>query len=660
MQQQPTETEAASGSGGAVRSNDTNTRATLLNMQRGGVKEILRNFERKTQNGPVQSVGGGTVLRHKQQEVNSTFSSSASERKLQELQSVLKHREELIRSLEGAVAQRESDLSFVLKEKFHLSKEIVASRSASQPSGGPCPFGVHQNASVPVQSTTVGNGISLQPANSCTAGEPQAEAFAAQRLQPESSSCSDPEDRSGVGVPCSFSGTSRGPKSDSRKAPKRNDCGEAEELSPKRVTWRETQSPNRLSTEEIDGAEEMEGTAPADAPREVGALAATSQSASSAHSCPRQSGAAEGDSTVKQELPVEPGLSFSGDEDTVSIGLPPEAPEKSCSATSAADPRRNELRPSKCSETSRSKDLLANAAEYLDLNSWRLDKNLAQAEQYNGCMAVSVASEGKHKAEEAKLDERGRVETRNNTRNIHFSTAIDQDRKVVDGAGEGGDPTDSPDLHSGTRFQAELFFKALLVQTQAMIEAEAETSDVLEMQDELSSKIDFLQNAFEEICQELDAARKENRALVQRISLNDTQKNPITEPSEMPTASNKRTTNSGECASSLSQASLNLTRTVAGIQKEHHEESMEEKLEKALLQIRSLEEKYARSESALSTAQAALNEARNQITFLQQRCELLQEFDKRTWQLLEKLMLNVVQEGGPPAGTFSARAGGDD
>lgn len=369
----------------------------------------------------------------------------------------MKHREELIRSLEGAVAQRESDLSFVLKEKFHLSKEIVASRSASQPSGGPSSFGVHQSASVPVQFRTVGNGISRQPANSCTASEPQAEAFAAQRLQPESSDCSDPEDRSGIGVHCSVSGTSRGSRKNSRKAPKGSGCGEAEELSLKRVTWRETQSPNRLSTEEIDGAEEMESTAPADAPREEEALAATSQSASSPHSCLQQSGAAEGDSPVKQELTVEPGLSLSDDEsneDTVPIGLPPEAPEKSCSATSAADPRRNELRPSRCSETSRSKNLLGNAAAYLDLNSWWLGKNVAQTEQYNDCMAASVASEGKHKAEE---DGRGPVETRKNTRSIHFTTAVDQERKVVDGAGEGGDPTDSSDPHSGTRVRTGLF-----------------------------------------------------------------------------------------------------------------------------------------------------------------------------------------------------------
>lgn len=220
-------------------------------------------------------------------------------------------------------------------------------------------------------------------------------------------------------------------------------------------------------------------------------------------------------------------------------------------------------------------------------------------------------------------------------------------------------------------------------------------------------------------------------------------------------------TNSGHCASSLSPASLKLATTVARVQKEvlqsnhptiinsarslarlllqnyalqsptfarlmlwkfsfsksstvdwhvcsnservcaqHHEETMEEKLENAILQIRNLEEKHARSEAALSTAQAALNEARNQIVFLQQRCELLQEFDKRvslgtsyshanpgeslqrcihyyaffvwfravhglfcfcqTWRLLEKLMLNGAQEGGPLAGMFSARADGND
>ena len=50
---------------------------------------------------------------------------------LRELEGVLRHREDLIRSLEGAVAQRDSALSFVLKEKFHLSKAIVASRAAA-------------------------------------------------------------------------------------------------------------------------------------------------------------------------------------------------------------------------------------------------------------------------------------------------------------------------------------------------------------------------------------------------------------------------------------------------------------------------------------------------------------------------------------------------
>lgn len=51
---------------------------------------------------------------------------------MRELESVLKHREDLIRSLEGTVAQKESDLSFLLKEKFRLSKDIIASRSTAR------------------------------------------------------------------------------------------------------------------------------------------------------------------------------------------------------------------------------------------------------------------------------------------------------------------------------------------------------------------------------------------------------------------------------------------------------------------------------------------------------------------------------------------------
>lgn len=51
---------------------------------------------------------------------------------VRELESALRHREELIRTLEEAIAKRESDLSFVLKEKFHLSKRFIASRFSSQ------------------------------------------------------------------------------------------------------------------------------------------------------------------------------------------------------------------------------------------------------------------------------------------------------------------------------------------------------------------------------------------------------------------------------------------------------------------------------------------------------------------------------------------------
>ncbi|KAL8454573.1 hypothetical protein Emed_000294 [Eimeria media] len=91
------------------------------------------------------------------QRIPNAVSLRVSEKKVRELESALRHREELIRSLEGTIAQRESDLSFVLKEKFQLSKTIVASRSAAQPCNVNTQLGVQQLSSADTAADTVGS-----------------------------------------------------------------------------------------------------------------------------------------------------------------------------------------------------------------------------------------------------------------------------------------------------------------------------------------------------------------------------------------------------------------------------------------------------------------------------------------------------------------------
>ncbi|KAL8450788.1 hypothetical protein Emag_003076 [Eimeria magna] len=105
----------------------------------------------------VEHADSGAFVGKRVQRIPNAVSLRVSEKKVRELESALRHREELIRSLEGTIAQRESDLSFVLKEKFQLSKTIVASRSAAQPCNANTLPGVQQLSSADTVADSVGS-----------------------------------------------------------------------------------------------------------------------------------------------------------------------------------------------------------------------------------------------------------------------------------------------------------------------------------------------------------------------------------------------------------------------------------------------------------------------------------------------------------------------
>lgn len=58
-------------------------------------------------------------------------------------------------------------------------------------------------------------------------------------------------------------------------------------------------------------------------------------------------------------------------------------------------------------------------------------------------------------------------------------------------------------------------------------------------------------------------------------------------------------------------------------------QTLEKKLNEAYLHLQAVEEKNCRLETALVAVQGELDEARRQISFLEQRCKLMEEIDRR-------------------------------
>ncbi|CDJ36569.1 uncharacterized protein EMH_0090700 [Eimeria mitis] len=161
-----------------------------------------------------------------------------------------------------------------------------------------------------------------------------------------------------------------------------------------------------------------------------------------------------------------------------------------------------------------SKALLADAAAYLGSNGWRLNRNcrLKPAGNADGSASTRVPgpvasastdnepqSLSEQQSKERSSDDGEDVEER--CAEIPVSEERENGVKEEENGISGIQPIDAGDTQSGSKvgLASQQRLRISQVQTQAMIDAEAETSDVLEMQDELSSKIDILQSAFEEV-----------------------------------------------------------------------------------------------------------------------------------------------------------------
>ncbi|CDJ31819.1 uncharacterized protein EMH_0070050 [Eimeria mitis] len=447
----------------------------------------------KPLDGTTQAPSSRTILRHKHPGVHSTGSTaSISEKKLRELEGVLRHREDLIRSLEGAVAQRESDLSFVLKEKFQLSKAIVASRVSSSGAA----------------ATSSSNGIS-NPAT--PSPKPGGVSFCLPAVHAEN--------------------TPQGSSADCNRKPKTVYLCTKDSKTNEEETAKQ-RSNGSSADEEVTGSQ----------PTADVSLEGPQQSEIQLSSANETTQEKRITAAGMKEAPMQPAASVADLHTSQSTGdgvsrrvrhqQPPTASEVNpvANKTNETEPEVLETGVTPVDATAEdsgglqghsetrpagsSKALLADAAAYLGSNGWRLSRNcrLKPAGNADGSASTRVPgpvasastdsepqSLSEQQSKERSSDDGEDVEDR--CSEIPVSEERENGVKEEENGISGIQPIDAGDTQSGSKvgLASQQRLRISQVQTQAMIDAEAETSDVLEMQDELSSKIDILQSAFEEV-----------------------------------------------------------------------------------------------------------------------------------------------------------------
>ncbi|OEH79860.1 hypothetical protein cyc_06817 [Cyclospora cayetanensis] len=540
--------------------------------------------------------------------------------RVRELESVLRHREELIRSLEGTVAQKESELSFVLKEKFELSKVVVASRSASL-SCAPSYLGAQRVSSAETSAESFDD--SAESPGGCTAVDPNAKpsSFSLQLTDLGDAHVEEGLSKEHFGT-CGLAEGSQGGHSTSTegRSCETPDGSEIKDLEPHDKDGQS--SCRKIHDSKVLHWQENEDPVHAGGCRLRPALHTESRSDDLENAA------------VSEEVD-DKFLTPSHSKQIISQAehANPTKPDPH-SATSTCTPTAQSR--SESPSAARSKPLLADALKYLSSNRWRLDSK-SKRPAGAGKPTCVTRSEDSLVRELAVQNDDFPTAKGSSALWPDIEDTVANAEEDVDGGMEASDPAS---MHSGTR-----------VQTQARIDAEAETSDVLAMHDELSSKIDALQNAFEEICQELDAVRKENRALNRLSCLDDkhTHSSAQSSGSEVPPATEGETCTPPlpsalkcyilpengklQCRSPKQLNDCTMEQLKAAIN------SLEQKLHEAQMDRQRLEESKCKTDAALAATQEELKETKMQLTSLEKQCKLLQDIDKRTWRALEMLIL---------------------
>ncbi|XP_026193333.1 myosin-3 [Cyclospora cayetanensis] len=599
-------------------SNYGNSHAEISSAYSGSVKDKLKKFEGMNRQGNPQPLGRRTLLNQKDQEIRPRILALASENKVgdsvrdqvRELESVLRHREELIRSLEGTVAQKESELSFVLKEKFELSKVVVASRSASL-SCAPSYIGAQRVSSAETSAESFDD--SAESPGGCTAVDPNAKpsSFSLQLTDLGDAHVEEGLSKEHFGT-CGLAEGRQGGHSTSTegRSCETPDGSETKDLEPHDKDGQS--SCRKIHDLKVLHWQENEDPVHAGGCRLRPALHTESRSDD------LENAAVSEEVDDKFLTPSHSKQIISQAEHANPIKPDPHSATSTCTPTAQSR--------SESPSAARSKPLLADALKYLSSNRWRLDSK-SKRPAGAGKPTCVTRSEDSLVRELAVQNDDFPTAKGSSALWPDIEDTVANAEEDVDGGMEASDPAS---MHSGTRFQAELFFKALMVQTQARIDAEAETSDVLAMHDELSSKIDALQNAFEEICQELDAVRKENRALNRWVG---TQEENLCREQGISAVTAALQNGKLQCRSPEQLNDCTMEQLKAAIN------SLEQKLHEAQMDRQRLEESKCKTDAALAATQEELKETKMQLTSLEKQCKLLQDIDKRTWRALEMLIL---------------------
>ncbi|KAL8435669.1 hypothetical protein ACSSS7_002330 [Eimeria intestinalis] len=415
----------------------------------GGVKDKLKRFERMRRDSVVERADSAALIGPRGLGASNAASLRVSEKKVRELESALRHREELIRSLEGTIAQRESDLSFVLKEKFQLSKTIVASRSAGQPCNattppGVRPPGVQRSSSADSTAKNVGDSshtLSTSPRSHSHRDKCCEETLCEEAVQSGVDAKIVPEQ---ICEAMRKLGFEEGPHSRTHKGTEVVASGAKEhDVSSLRGTHlralHDAKSASRQV--EVDGKFSKE--------KHVAPLTPIA--------CHTQWDDKSEDARGNSRFSLEDNLGSAG-----SITL------------LAGTPTKRAL-------GGRTRASLEDASAYLNNNRWRL-----KADKFDEAAppVQLVSPEGKQSVGK------------------DFPSAATGVLRAGESAGELEEEVSKLTLASPRETKAvnpANTSNSLRVQTQARIDAEAETSDVLAMHEELCSKIDCLQNAFEEV-----------------------------------------------------------------------------------------------------------------------------------------------------------------
>ncbi|KAL8272685.1 hypothetical protein Esti_003389 [Eimeria stiedai] len=591
---------------------DTRTNAAHAEISRaeastvvcGGVKDKLKNFERMKRNGGVEHADGAALMRPRAQRISNAVSLRVSEKKVRELESALRHREELIRSLEGIIAQRESDLSFVLKEKFHLSKTIVASRSAAQPCNVTTLLGVQRLSSADAVADSVGHGSAAYSA-------PIGSSHTLVTL-PRSHSQHDACCEEALCEEAVQSGLDDKVVQESRTCRAMSKFGFEDS----------SQTHRPVDTEVIaSGAEED------DLSSRKGTQLRPLQDANSAARGLEVEGSFSGEKRAFSVSTIACRAEWDGRSEDTRGGCPLALEDDLGSAGSTALLADTSI---KRAFSGRTRTSLEDATVYLN-NRWRLKADKCDEAALPPIQHPSPVHRGGH--EEKRSVGQNFYSTA--TEAVKFSeSGVELEEEVSKLTQESRRDVKAADPANTSN--------SLRVQTQARIDAEAETLDVLAMHEELCSKIDCFQNAFEEICQELDAVRNENRVLVQNAS---TDRPHTSTPEFSVSPANPQfqgqisflwSSTTQKEANSMSTIPERLSMTDTMKPHEHGSEKSQTTLERIEKLLRETavhrchnEGHGCRSDAEFLAIQKELKETQRQLGIMEQRCRILQDIDNR-------------------------------